>query len=82
MTSWTLVTEKMSQIFSILGPPPQSKVLATPVLNYEKCKNENSGPSKSYTFDIWPVTSKRLPTPILEQAVTRSVLFIHNHFRK
>jgi len=25
--------------------------------------NENSGPPKSCTLDIWPVTSKRLPTP-------------------
>jgi len=28
--------------------------------------NENSGPPKSCTLDIWPVTSKRLPTPALQ----------------
>jgi len=28
--------------------------------------NENSGPPKSCTLDIWPVTSKRLPTPALD----------------
>ena len=29
--------------------------------------NENSGPPKTCTFDVWPVTRKRLPTPDLEQ---------------
>ena len=28
--------------------------------------NENSGPPKTCTFDIWPVTRKRLPTPGLQ----------------
>jgi len=30
--------------------------------------NENSGPPKSCTLDIWPVTSKRLPTPVVRGA--------------
>ena len=29
------------------------------------CVNENSGPPKYCTFDIWPVTRKRLPTPAI-----------------
>ena len=28
--------------------------------------NENFGPPKHCTFDIWPVTRKRLPTPDLK----------------
>jgi len=31
--------------------------------------NENSGPPKSCTLDIWPVTSKRLPTPALGDCI-------------
>ena len=34
--------------------------------------NENSGPPKNCTFDIWPVTRKRLPTPVLNH---RSYVF-------
>ena len=36
-------------------------------LNYSV--DENSGPPKSCTLDIWPVTSKRLPNPALQAIV-------------
>jgi len=38
--------------------------------------NENSGPPQSCTLDIWPVTSKRLPTP----AVSEGLLNGLHHF--
>ena len=40
--------------------------------------NENSGPPKSCTLDVWPVTSKRLPTPGL-RSETGALLKEENH---
>ena len=38
--------------------------------------NENSGPPKYLTFDIWPVTRKRLPTPVLDSLKRQMLVLI------